>query len=87
MLAQRIITAIIMVAVFLLANFWLPEFIFILLISLLLMAAAWEWARLAGLEQTSHKVIYTAVILLLVIGAYFIKDRWGLGLIVFGALC
>lgn len=86
MLVQRIITAIILVAVFLLVNFWMPEFVFLIFITTLTLVAAWEWARLAGLEQSSHKSIYTGVILLLVVGSYFIKDRWGLGLIVFGAL-
>ncbi len=86
MLAQRIITAIVLIAIFLLANFWLPKFVFLLLITVLTLAGAWEWARLAGLEDSSHKITYTTVMLLLVVGVYFIKDHWGLGLIVFGAL-
>ena len=86
MLGQRIITACILIAVFLLANFVLPPYVFVLLISLLCLTGAQEWARLGGLEQSLHKVIYVTGMLLLLVTAYFFKDRWGLAIIVFGAL-
>ena len=86
MLVQRIITALILVSVFLLANFLLPAPFFLLLVTLLALAGAWEWAGLGGLTNRLHKWIYLAVLLLLIIAMYFVKDSWGIGLIAFGAL-
>ena len=86
MLAQRIITALILVIVFLLANFLLPEPFFLLLVTLLALAGAWEWAGLGGLTRNLHKWMFTATVLILIIAMYFVKDSWGIGLIVFGAL-
>ncbi len=86
MLVQRIITACILIAIFLLANFVLPNYVFLLLISVLTLLGALEWAGFGGLEKSSHKVLYVIGMLLLITGAYFFKDRWGLSIIIFGAL-
>jgi len=63
-LKQRVITALI-VAVFLLgAIFYLPYPYFAGFISLIVLLAAWEWARLAGYNQ-SGAVVFVVVIALL----------------------
>jgi len=86
MLAQRIVTALILVSVFLLANFLLPESFFLILVTLLTLAGAWEWAGLGGLTKPGYKWAYVAALLILIIAMYFVKDSWGIGMIVFGAL-
>ena len=86
MLKQRIITALVLVSVFLLANFVLPHQVFLILVTLMTLASAWEWSRLGGLTQSTHQWIYVALMFVLVALVYFVKDTWGTGLIVFGAL-
>ena len=86
MLIQRIITALILVAVFLLANFLLPEPFFLLLVTLLALAGGWEWASLGGITQSMHKWVYVTALLILIILMYFVKDSWGIGMILFGCL-
>ena len=86
MLKQRIITAIILVVVFLMANFWLPEQAFLLLVTLMTLAGAWEWAQMGGLSNSTHKWLYVTAMFILLALVYFVKDQWGTGLIVFGAL-
>ena len=86
MLVQRIITAFILVIVFLLANFLLPAPFFLLLVTLMALAGAWEWASLGGLTKPLHKWIYVGALLLLITLMFFVKDSWGVGMILFGAL-
>ena len=66
MLKQRIITAVVLLAILLPAMFWRAPWPFILIILLLIAAAAWEWARLNGLAQTGSLI--TAAVCLLACG-------------------
>jgi phosphatidate cytidylyltransferase len=50
MLKTRILTAVLLLAVFLPALFWLPEPYWALLMALVAAVAAWEWGGLAGLQ-------------------------------------
>ncbi|MDR3353059.1 MAG: phosphatidate cytidylyltransferase [Zoogloeaceae bacterium] len=50
MLKTRILTAVLLLAVFLPALFWLPQAYWALLMALVAALAAWEWGGLAGLQ-------------------------------------
>lgn len=86
MLVTRIITAIILIAVFLIENFWVPELVFVLFVTFIAVLAAWEWSALGGLTKKVHRWVYVAILLVFICLVYLVKDSWGTGLIVFGAL-
>lgn len=67
MLKQRIITAVVLLAILLPALFWRTPTPFILLVLALLGAGAWEWGRLNGLSQPAS--IGAAVACLALCGA------------------
>lgn len=74
MLKQRVITALVLLAILLPALFWPQPGAFILLTLLLIAAGAWEWGRLNGLGQ-GGSVATAAACLVLCGGA------WQLGLL------
>lgn len=63
MLKQRVITASILTAVFLLLLFGAPAPLFTAFIGLVVVLAAWEWANLAGLQSPVQRVIYAGLVL------------------------
>lgn len=68
MLKQRIITALILVAVFFGALFYLPLPLFHVMVATAVLIAAWEWSNLAGLNHYAARagyVLATAGLLLL----------------------
>ncbi len=67
MLKQRVITALILAPLMLAAIFLLPLFEFKLFIAAVMTLAAWEWANLSGLKQSSHRVAYALAVLALII--------------------
>ncbi|MEH6824845.1 MAG: phosphatidate cytidylyltransferase [Motiliproteus sp.] len=67
MLKQRVITAMILAPLMLAAIFLLPLFEFKLFIAAVMTLAAWEWANLSGLKQSSHRVAYALAVLALII--------------------
>lgn len=62
MLRQRIITALVLAALVLGAIFWLPANVTAGVITLLVLAGAWEWAAFPGLKHPAARVAYVAVI-------------------------
>lgn len=58
MLKQRVITALILVAVFLAAVFYLPVPLFSAFTALIVLIAAWEWANLSGFGRLWQRLIY-----------------------------
>jgi phosphatidate cytidylyltransferase len=64
MLKQRIITAIILLAILLPALFWPSPVPFVAVVLVLLTAGAWEWGRLNGLRQGAALALATACLLL-----------------------
>ncbi|HVF17018.1 MAG TPA: phosphatidate cytidylyltransferase [Steroidobacteraceae bacterium] len=62
MLRQRIITALILAALVLGAIFWLPEDITAAVITLLVLAGAWEWAAFTGLKHALGRIAYVLLI-------------------------
>ncbi|HSW20350.1 MAG TPA: phosphatidate cytidylyltransferase [Ramlibacter sp.] len=73
MLKQRVITAVVLLAILLPALFWRTPTPFILIVLALLAAGAWEWGRLNGLSQVAS--IGAAVACLALCGA-----SWAAGL-------
>jgi phosphatidate cytidylyltransferase len=62
MLRQRVITALIMAALVIGAIFWLPQNITAAVVTLLMLAAAWEWAAFTGLKHALARLGYVALI-------------------------
>jgi phosphatidate cytidylyltransferase len=62
MLKQRVITAIILTAIFLAALFGLPPSIFPFFIGAVVLIGAWEWAKLSSFAATWQRLVYVAVI-------------------------
>ncbi|PCJ40389.1 MAG: phosphatidate cytidylyltransferase [SAR86 cluster bacterium] len=58
MLGQRIITAIALLSALLLIVFFTNALIFSLLLSVVTLLAAWEWAKLAGIKSTINRGLY-----------------------------
>jgi phosphatidate cytidylyltransferase len=62
MLRQRIITALIIAPLALLGILWVPHSITIAVLSLLVLAGAWEWAAFPGFTARSARLAYVALI-------------------------
>lgn len=63
MLKQRVITAIVLAVLFLAALFMLPEFGWVVLVGLIVLQGAWEWARLAKMSRL-QALLFLGVMLL-----------------------
>jgi phosphatidate cytidylyltransferase len=67
MLKQRVITAIVLAIIFLIALFGLPAGYFSFFIGAVLLIGAWEWSNLSGFGALWQRVIYVLVLLALLI--------------------
>lgn len=72
MLKKRIITAAILIPITLAILFFLPVMVFGYLTSFVVLAAAWEWAGLIGLDRKATKVIYVLLTLLAIFVSLFV---------------
>ena len=81
MLKQRIITALILLPIALCGFFLLEGSGFALFIGLVVTLGAWEWARLAGFEAQSARVVFAALVAVLLFGLHLFPDLapWVLG--------
>lgn len=81
MLKQRIITALILLPIALCGFFLLEGAGFALFIGLVVTLGAWEWARLAGFTAQFARVVYAAVVALLLFLMYIMPGvaPWVLG--------
>jgi len=57
-LKQRLITALVLIPLFVGAVLLLPAELFVGLISIITLAAAWEWSQLAGISRPASKTLY-----------------------------
>ncbi|ETX10716.1 phosphatidate cytidylyltransferase [Marinomonas ushuaiensis DSM 15871] len=62
MLLPRILSAIVMAALFICAVFVLEEFSFIISMAGVVLLAGWEWARLSGVKHQLGRVLFAIVI-------------------------
>ncbi len=69
MLKQRVITALILAAIFLAALFGLPAGYFSFFIGVVVLIGAWEWANLSGFSAIWQRSIYVVVIFALLVGS------------------
>lgn len=74
MLLKRVITALILAPLIILAVIKLPPAGFALLWGLIILLAAWEWTNLAGLESPVKRVLYITGILLSILFFYYWKN-------------
>lgn len=64
MLKTRVVTALILLPLMLLAIGYLPPSVFALLIGLIVLAASWEWSAMVGFSHFISRIFYMIVILL-----------------------
>lgn len=69
MLKQRVITALVLAAIFLVALFGLPAGYFSFFIGAVVLIGAWEWASLSGVPAVWQRLSYSVVVLALLVGA------------------
>ncbi|OOS00297.1 phosphatidate cytidylyltransferase [Haemophilus paracuniculus] len=67
MLKQRVLSAIVMVLVALLALFWLPPLPFTLVLGAIIVLAMWEWAQFVGFKRPLARAIVAFVTVCLLI--------------------
>lgn len=71
MLKQRVITAIIIAAVFISALIFLSPYSFSIMTAVVVTYAAWEWSNLSGISNKLIKLLYVlSVVLLLALSGY-----------------
>lgn len=66
MLRQRVMTAFALLFVILAVVFVLPESLFDIFIALAIGAAIWEWSMLSGLDFIPARIVYVAVVVVLI---------------------
>ncbi|HVE44803.1 MAG TPA: phosphatidate cytidylyltransferase [Gammaproteobacteria bacterium] len=71
MLKKRILTAIVLIPLFLLILFYLPPLSFCLFTALLTMLAGWEWSGLMGLGGR-YRFLYLCCLLLALVAVFFL---------------
>lgn len=69
---KRILTAIVLIPVFVALLFLLPPKAFCLLTGAVVLWAAWEWSRLMGIRQTRYRLIYPLILFLLLIASIWL---------------
>lgn len=69
MLKQRVITALVLAAIFLVALFGLPAGYFSFFVGAVLLIGAWEWANLSGFPAIWQRFVYSFLLLILLIVA------------------
>ncbi|WP_341326048.1 phosphatidate cytidylyltransferase [Methylotuvimicrobium sp. KM2] len=71
MLLQRIITALILAPLVVLAVYLLPIPYFTLVVALVMLVAAWEWTSLTGIDRPSMRILFLVLLILPMGGVYF----------------
>lgn len=67
MLKQRVLTALVLIPIALWGFFYLDGGAFAIFVGAVVTIGAWEWARLAGLEESSSRLTYAGICALLLI--------------------
>jgi len=85
MLKLRVITAIVLAPLVVLAIFKLPNDYFTAFTGIVFLLAAWEWARLIGLKTALTQAVYISFILaMMFVGLYVVVSNYNLLLLVLG---
>jgi len=86
MFKARLLTSIILAPLALYAVFELPLLPFALLLDLVLLLAAWEWANLSGYQQQPARLTYTALLGLGLVAAHLLQPVLPVPVVLAGAL-
>jgi phosphatidate cytidylyltransferase len=76
MLKQRLLTAIVLVAVFLVGILWLPPVWFLACVAAVILQGAWEWTRLAGIVRARARLAYVALVLV-ALPLLYMQEEYG----------
>jgi phosphatidate cytidylyltransferase len=71
MLKQRILTALILIPLVVLAVYLMPVPYFVLLVGLIVLLAGWEWTTLVGINCWTGRILFQAGLILPMLGIYF----------------
>lgn len=71
MLVQRILTAVVLATLVILAIFQLPSIYFSLFLALVTLGGAWEWLSLTGVEKTSTRILFLFALILPMLGVTY----------------
>lgn len=85
MLKQRIVTAAVLLSLFIAAVWFLPTPWFALLTGVIICLAAWEWSDLAGLQQYWLRVCFAALIVCLLGIVFAVRNTFWSQLLIFMA--
>jgi len=83
-LSQRILTAIVLVALLLGCLFAGNQKLWAVLLGAFVCVAAWEWSCLVGWRQVQARVIYTVLVTLPLPLLYILTAPWTAGVVLFG---
>ncbi len=75
MFRQRLLTAVLLLIVFLAVTFYLPVLYFSLIMGVIVAWAAWEWSWLVGLRHVTSRVLYLIITVLLLAVMFFLSGR------------
>lgn len=85
MLKHRILTAAALIIPLVAAVLWLPDNLFALLLGLVVLLAAWEWAVIAGLQALAMRVTYVGLMAVALMAMYHLPV-WGIRIVVWTSL-
>jgi phosphatidate cytidylyltransferase len=72
MLKPRLITALILIPLVILAIFFLPPMGFLSVALLIMLLAGWEWSALSGYESYLGRIFYLLILALALVGSLFV---------------
>lgn len=73
MLKHRVITAVILIAIFLGSLFFAPPPVFCIFTELMMLWAAWEWTSLMGVKKIGYRLSYVLFLLIVMQGIFFVS--------------
>ena len=71
MLVQRILTAVVLASLVILAIFQLPSIYFSLFLALVTLGGAWEWLSLTGVEKNSSRILFLLALIFPMLGVTY----------------
>jgi len=81
MVKQRVVTAILLIVPLVAAVIWLPDVWWAILLALLVMLAAWEWAAIAGKPATTARLAFATLTAVAMAGLYVLPTLSAVGII------
>jgi phosphatidate cytidylyltransferase len=86
MLKQRILTAIILIPMVLLAIYYLPQHLFEALLCAIMLGCAWEWTNLMPITNTLERIIFLCLIALICYAITWVAMGYFLYTVMFGVV-